>query len=72
MAWHNNTRVEALWGNFEESNAWGWIDGAWRKFDDAHDDACTNFTILAAHAKAGNRLVDARIEGNRLQEIYVW
>jgi len=72
MAWHNNTRVEALWGNFEQSNAWGWIDGAWRKFDDAHDDACTNFAILAAHAKAGNRPVDAQIDGNRLKEIYVW
>ena len=72
MAWHNGVKVLALWSNAERSNAWGWIDGAWRKFDDAHDDACTNFAILASHAKAGNRNVDARIEGDRLKEIYVW
>jgi hypothetical protein len=72
MAWHNGVKVTALWANHEQSNAWGWIDGAWRKFDDAHDDACTNFAILCAHAKAGNRNVNARIESNRLKEIYVW
>ena len=72
MAWHNGVKVTALWSNHERSNAWGWIDGAWRKFEDDHDDACTNFAILAAHAKAGNRNVNARIEGDRLKELYVW
>ena len=72
MAWHNNVKVVALWSNNERSNAWGHIAGAWQKFDDAHDDACTNFAILCAHAKAGNRNVNARIENNRLREIYVW
>jgi hypothetical protein len=72
MAWHNNVKVNALWSNHERSNAWGWIDGAWRKFDDQHDDACTNTTVLAAHAKAGNHNVNARIEDNRVRELYVW
>ena len=72
MAWHYNTRVEALWSNYEEANAWGWMDGAWRKFDDDEDDACTNFAIITAHAKAGNRAVDAFVDGERLKEIYVW
>ena len=30
MAWLNGKKVTALWSNDEESNAWGWIDGAWR------------------------------------------
>jgi hypothetical protein len=32
--------------------------GAWRKFEDVNDDACTNFAILGARAKGGNRDVD--------------
>ena len=72
MAWHRGKRVTALWSNEEKANSWGWIDGDWRKFEDRHDDACTNFTILAAHAKGANRNVDARIESNRVKELYVW
>lgn len=72
MAWMNGKKVEALWSNYERSNAWGWIDGAWRKFHDDHDDACTNFAILAAHAKADNRYVDVLVESDRVKEMYVW
>jgi len=72
MAWLRGKKVEALWSNDEESNVWGWIDGAWQKFQDAHDDACTNFGILAAQAKDGNRNVDVRVEGGRVREMYVW
>jgi hypothetical protein len=72
MAWHNGVHVDALWTINERANAWGWIDGAWRKFDDAHDDSVINMTILAAHAKSGVRSVNSRIEGDRLKEIYVW
>lgn len=72
MAWLNNKKVLALWSNHEDSNAWGWIDGAWRKFHDEHADACTNFAILAAHAKGGNRDVNVRVEDNRVREMYVW
>lgn len=71
MAWHRGKRVTALWSNEQRSNSWGWIDGAWRKFQDSHDNACTNFTILAAHAKGSGRNVDVRIEGN-VKEMYVW
>ena len=71
MAWHRGKRVDALWSNDERSNSWAWIDGGWRKLHDAHDDACTNFTILAAHAKGAGRTVDVRIETS-VREIYVW
>ena len=59
MAWLNGKKVEALWSNEQESNVHGWIDGAWRKFEDNRADACTNFAVLAAHAKQGNRNVAA-------------
>ncbi len=72
MAWLNNKKVIALWGNWEDSNVWGWIDGAWRKFHDDNDDATTNFAILAAHAKGDNRNVNVRVDGDRVKEMYVW
>lgn len=72
MAWLNAKRVVALWSNYQRSNVHAWIDGAWRKFEDANDDACTNFTVLGAHAKDGNRNVDVRVEDGRVKEMYVW
>jgi hypothetical protein len=72
MAWLRGKKVDALWSNYEHANAWAWIDGAWRKFHDDHDDATTNFAILGANAKAGNRDVDALVEGDRVRELYVW
>ena len=72
MAWLYSQKVIALWSNYQKSNVHGWIDGAWRKFEDDHDDACTNFAILAAHAKSDNRYVDVRVESGRLKEMYVW
>lgn len=72
MAWLNGKRVTALWAEESRSNVHGVIDGAWRKFEDDHDDACTNFAILAAHAKDGNRNVDVRVESGRVKEMYVW
>ena len=72
MAWLNGKQVDALWANEQRSNVHGWIDGAWRKFQDDHDDACTNFSVLAAHAKDGNRNVDVRVEDGRVKEMYVW
>lgn len=72
MPWLSAKKVEALWSNEQRANSWAWIDGAWRKFQDSNTDACTNFTILAAHAKSGNRFVDVRIESDRVREMYVW
>lgn len=72
MPWLNNKKVQALWANWEDSNVWGWIDGGWRKFHDANDDATTNFAILAAHAKGHNRNVNVFVDGNRVREMYVW
>ena len=72
MAWLNGKKVQALWSNHQKANVHGWIDGAWRKFEDDYSDACTNFAVLGAHAKGGNRNVDVRVEGGRVKEMYVW
>lgn len=72
MAWHDNVHVDALWTINEHANAWGWIDGAWRKFDNNHEDSVMNMAILCSCARSGNRSVNARIEGDRLAEIYIW
>jgi len=72
MAWLNGKKVQALWSNDQKSNVHVWIDGAWRKFEDDHADACTNFAVLAAHAKDDNRNVDVNVEGGRVKEMYVW
>jgi hypothetical protein len=72
MPWLNGKKVQALWTHEAKANSWAWIDGAWRKFHDANADACTNFTILGAHAKDGNRDVNAFVDGDRVKEMYVW
>jgi hypothetical protein len=41
-------RIDALWCNEQESNAWVWLRGAgWRKLDDRNRDACTNLLAIA-------------------------
>ena len=56
-------RIQALWANEEESNAWVWLsDGGWRKLDDRNRDACTNLLALAAQAKTQNALVSVHEE----------
>ncbi len=72
MPWLNNKKVIALWANHQRANSWAWIEGAWRKFHDANPDATTNTTILASHAKDGNRDVNVLVENDRVMEMYVW
>ena len=72
MAWIRGKKVSALWVNYQKANSWAYIDGAWRKYEDDHDDATTNFTILGAAAKGANRNVDVRVESGAVKEMYVW
>ena len=72
MAWIEGEKVDALWSNEQHANVHAWIDGAWRKFEDNNHDACTNFAILAAHAKNDDRNVDVRVESGTVREMYVW
>lgn len=53
-------RIQALWCNEQESNAWVWLsDAGWRKLDDTNRDACTNLLAVAALAKSRN--VDVKV-----------
>lgn len=61
MAVSCKRRIQALWCNEEESNAWVWLnDAGWRKLGDREYDACTNLLALAAQAKKENALVRVR------------
>ena len=63
MAVSCRRRIQALWANHEESNAWVWLsDAGWRKLDDREWDATTNLLVLAAQAKKENALVKVREE----------
>lgn len=45
-------KIQALWCNYERSNAWVWLSNAgWRKLDDRNDDTCTDLLAIAAEAK---------------------
>jgi hypothetical protein len=75
MAWRYGRKILALYNGREESNSWVFVDGGfgWMKFREDNDDAHTNFTVLAAHAKADNRFVD--LDENPVGVIsymYVW
>jgi len=68
-------RIQALWCNEEESNAWVWLSGAgWRKLDDRNRDACTNLLAVAALAKGRNSevMVHEELRGDTwfITEIY--
>lgn len=68
-------RIDALWCNEEQSNAWVWLRGrGWRKLDDREHDACTNLLAIAAAAKANGWAVSVHEEqrGDRwyITEIY--
>jgi hypothetical protein len=75
MAVSCNRRIDALWCNEQESNAWVWLRGAgWRKLDDRNRDACTNLLAIAALAKSRNAEVmvheELRDETWIITEIY--
>lgn len=63
MAVSCRRRIQALWCNEEEANAWVSLsDAGWRKLDDRDNDACTNLLALAAQAKKQDSLVKVREE----------
>jgi hypothetical protein len=75
MAVSCSRRIQALWCNEEESNAWVWLsDAGWRKLDDSNRDACTNLLAIAALAKARDAevMVHEELRGDRwfITEIY--
>ena len=72
MAWHDNVRVDALGQSTNTpmhgpgSTALGVNSMIITK------NSVINMAILCAHAKGAGRNVNARVEDDRLKEIYVW
>jgi len=73
-AWLTNRKILGLWTNSANKNSWIRIQGVgWRKLFNASETAVVCMTMLAAHARAEKRAVNARIEAdNRVHELYVW
>jgi C1A family cysteine protease len=71
-AWENNVRINGLWSNEAERNAWVHVVGSgWRKV--AADSAPTQTAMLMElmTAKAGNRPVNLLGDPQGIREVYV-
>jgi hypothetical protein len=73
-AWHTDQRVNALWVNAEERNAWVNITSiGWKQLANSSDSAVTALTIIGAQAKQSQTRVDYRDEADgMIHEMYVW
>jgi len=69
MAVLNFQTVDFVWAERGSRNAWVWISsiGAWRRIRPDNADSVTNILILAAEAKANNRLIDVEIDNSANQ-----
>ena len=71
--WYNGKKITALWSINENRNSWIGVSGlGWRKLADNSDSGVVALTMLASHAKQGDRTVNLREDDNRIREIYVW
>lgn len=72
--WLNNQQINALWTINEDKNSWVGVAGVgWTKLANNSDTAIVALTVLSAHAKDGQRLVNLRQEDDgMIHEMYVW
>lgn len=72
--WLNSQTINALWTINEDRNSWlGVAAVGWMKLANNSDTAIVALTILGAHAKDGQRLVNLRQEDDgMIHEMYVW
>jgi len=73
-AWQNNKKLTALWLNQQNRNSWIGVDGiGWKKLANTNDSSSVALTMLAAHAREKDAVVNYREESdNMIYEIYVW
>jgi hypothetical protein len=72
-SWTGSKKVTALWSVNQAKNAYARIsDVGWQKLADNDGTAVEALNILTSHAREHNRNVNARIDKNRIVEIYVW
>jgi C1A family cysteine protease len=71
-AWANNKRVSGLWSNDAANNAHVYLSGiGWRRLQNNRTATHHAMLIELAGARARGRRVNALINGNEVQEIYV-
>jgi hypothetical protein len=72
--WLNNQKVTALWSIAENRNSWAALSGSgWAKLANNSDTAVVALTMLAAHAKQLQTVVNCRQEADgMIHEIYAW
>jgi hypothetical protein len=73
-AWQNNARITALWSINQNRNSWVHVDGVgWKKLANNSDSGIVALTMLGAHARDRDRIVNYREEADgMIHEIYVW
>jgi len=72
--WNNSQLVNALWSINEDRNSWVGIQGVgWVKLSTNSDTGVVALTMLAAHAKQLQTIVNYRTEDDgMIHEIYAW
>jgi hypothetical protein len=73
-AWQNTKKVEALWTINQDRNSWVGIAGiGWKKLAGPNETAVSAMTMLVAHARATDSVINYRDESdNLIHEVYVW
>lgn len=73
-AWLNNKKITGLWGKNQNRNSWAHIAGiGWKRLANNSDSAIVALTMLCAHAREKDSVVNYREEADgMIHEMYVW
>jgi C1A family cysteine protease len=71
--WIIGAKILGLWAINQDRNAWIYVDkiAGWRKLSPDNENILLDMLVQSATAKAANRPVNLRQEGNVIKEIYV-
>jgi len=71
--WHDNIKIQALFGTKANRNSWVYPTGlGWKKLADNSDSASVALTMLAAHARQLDRTTKIKEDDSKITEMYVW
>jgi hypothetical protein len=72
--WNNSQIINALWSINEDRNSWVGVQGVgWVKLSTNSDTGIVALTMLSAHAKQLQSIVNYRTEDDgMIHEIYAW
>lgn len=72
-SWQRNKRVRGLWTNDSPNNAWAYLGGVgWSRIQNNATPTQHAMLLELAGARAATRRVDALIDNNEIQELYVF